>query len=752
MGRILRTVQTNFTSGELADVLDSRTDVKSYYNGADKLRNCLLVPQGPARRRPGLEHIGILPETLTRITSGITITVPNGGTGSNANDGSASTNVVTTTEIQSVNPYVVVHYDLGSAKLVKFADARGLKITSNTSEEEFRIQYSLDNSAWVDVGTAFDEVNTAIINRRRRADVTARYWRVVRVGTTDLDTDKATLAEFNLWQESGTLSNARCIAFDFSTTQAYMLVASDLNLAVYRDGVLQADIKIPHTSAQLPNINWTQSLDTLLVFHEDVQTHRVERQGAHDEWNDESVTYSNIWTYDFGAGSEATWSATRGWPRCGVFHEGRLWVGGSAQRPSTMWGSKVGSFFDFDDGTAQDDESIEITLDTDEVASIYNITSGRHLQVFASSREFYVLPNSDPITPGSVVAKGTTKVGSKGPGIRTVSIEGATLFIQKGGKGLREFLFTDLEQAYDAQNLGLLSLHLIDSPIDMDIRKSEATDEGDITFLVNNDGTLATMQSLRTQDVTAWSLWHTDGDFKAVGVIDNEIFVSVERTIDDTAVRHIERFSNDFYLDDGLRFTSGLPEDEFTLAHLPSTLVKVRADDSILDDETTDANGDLTIDRDAETEVEIGLAWPDVQELEVARLQAEGLTESNARLLVYNDSAGVGLGNIVWIRDMPLEANLPDGSKVGEMKRIVDVYVNLRNTQALYLRANAGNWQEITFRKFGGDLLDMPPPNFTGQHIERGLFGITRKGQVEIAQRLPAPFEVLGIKKRVSMT
>jgi len=50
------------------------------------------------------------------------------------------------------------------------------------------------------------------------------------------------------------------------------------------------------------------------------------------------------------------WSDARGWPRCGVFHEGRFWVGGSGSRPQTLWASKVGEFFDFDKGTAQADE------------------------------------------------------------------------------------------------------------------------------------------------------------------------------------------------------------------------------------------------------------------------------------------------------------------------------------------------------------------------------------------------------------
>ena len=38
--------QTNFTSGEIDPLLKARTDIKQYQNGADKLTNVLVQPQG----------------------------------------------------------------------------------------------------------------------------------------------------------------------------------------------------------------------------------------------------------------------------------------------------------------------------------------------------------------------------------------------------------------------------------------------------------------------------------------------------------------------------------------------------------------------------------------------------------------------------------------------------------------------------------------------------------------------------------
>jgi len=55
---------------------------------------------------------------------------------------------------------------------------------------------------------------------------------------------------------------------------------------------------------------------------------------------------SGAWTLE--TGYEAAWSGSRGWPRCAVFHEGRLIIGGAKSLPSTVWGSRVADYFDFD--------------------------------------------------------------------------------------------------------------------------------------------------------------------------------------------------------------------------------------------------------------------------------------------------------------------------------------------------------------------------------------------------------------------
>ncbi|MBE9607673.1 hypothetical protein IAI18_22605 [Acetobacteraceae bacterium H6797] len=57
----VRQTKTNFTAGELAPEMLGRADIRSYANGARRLRNVFLQPTGGLCRRPGLRHVAMLP-------------------------------------------------------------------------------------------------------------------------------------------------------------------------------------------------------------------------------------------------------------------------------------------------------------------------------------------------------------------------------------------------------------------------------------------------------------------------------------------------------------------------------------------------------------------------------------------------------------------------------------------------------------------------------------------------------------------
>lgn len=830
----LRSIQTSFTSGELDPSLKFRTDIKHYYQGAEYLRNVMVVPQGGAVRRPGLRWISEMHKQIEAVDltgGGVVVIAPEGGTAGNAIDGDTATLLTTTTNVSTVDPYVIVHVDLGAATDVLFTDVEGLK-TSGNSTAEVRWQYSTDDITFFDVGDPIDVINTTARHKRRTGPQNARYWRLVKIGGTDMGANTFTLSEIRFWSETSTLSDVRMLPFEFSITQRYLMVFTDRNCAVYRNGVKQVDVPTPYTSADLKTvdadtddistINWTTDLETVLIVHENHAPRFIQRDGAHDEWvvdlwtinvapthPFEFVTtatgtpaattgtginftagasifvsgdvgkfirggggYAEITSFTSGtvvvmtilkdfdntdaitAGEwtleEDVWSVARGWPVSAAFYQGRLYFAGSLSRPSTVWGSKAGNFNNFSIGDASASDAIDVTAssaDDGSVVTFINVYAGRHLQFYASSGEYYV-PKSENegLTPNNFVLRQTTDRGSK-RGLRSYGVDGATLFMQRGGKALREFLFTDTEQSYQANNVSLLSSHLILNPFDIASRRSTSTDEADYILIVNNDGSLATFCTLRDQNINAFTLVETEGDFLNVAVDRTEMYFHISRTINSVERRYLEVFDDRLRVDAGIiEENLGAPASGATgLDHLDDEESRVVLDDSIQAN-LTPSGGAVTFARNAEDSYQVGLAWPDVQEAEVARLQAGGKTETLARELVYHDSGQAALGNQIFIRDMPVEGQLPDGHIVGIKKRVVSVTTRVRDTTGMKIKGNPQ-----AFRHFGGDLLDQAIPEFTGDKTEDGLLGWDDFGQADITVDAEYKFNLLGLAKKVAV-
>ena len=67
---------------------------------------------------------------------------------------------------------------------------------------------------------------------------------------------------------------------------------------------------------------------------------------------------------------EQAYSPVHGWPICVCFHQNRLVVGGSRDLPNRLWLSQSGNLFNFDLGTALDDQAIEFGILSDQVNAI----------------------------------------------------------------------------------------------------------------------------------------------------------------------------------------------------------------------------------------------------------------------------------------------------------------------------------------------------------------------------------------------
>lgn len=300
---------------------------------------------------------------------------------------------------------------------------------------------------------------------------------------------------------------------------------------------------------------------------------------------------------------ESAFSPQRGWPNSVTFHQNRLVVGGSKSLPNRLWFSKSADLFNFDIGTGLDDEAIEFGILSDQVNVIKAVVSARHLLVFMTGAEWMVSGN--PLTPTSIQLSRQTSTGSYAPcSIYPQQIDGATVFVSQSGHQLREFLYTDTEQAYQSKDLTLMSGDIVNCPVDNDFSRDEC-----VLYIVLADGTVSCLTTYRTEEVTAWSRLKTAGSFQSVAVIGNEIYFCVKRG----EAYFIEKMSNGFYADCAVRLSSETPKKEWSgLDNLEGYEVSVLADGFSVGKYTV-FNGRITLLEEA-SELEVGLPYEHVIE------------------------------------------------------------------------------------------------------------------------------------------
>ena len=228
-------------------------------------------------------------------------------------------------------------------------------------------------------------------------------------------------------------------------------------------------------------------------------------------------------TTDF---DEQSWSAKRGYPAAVAFHENRLVFAGTIAEPDTIFMSQIGEYFNFDVGTAQDNEAIQLTAATGDVHEIRHLVSSRDLQVFAGTGELYV-PTflNQGITPTNAQIREQTPYGSSFA--QPALIDGATIFAQASGKIIREYLFTDAEDAYASTAISTIASHLINEPTWIAVAHSGFNQADSYALMVMEDGNAAVFTSNRAEKRASWTSFNTNGRFDSCVAIGDRLFVNL---------------------------------------------------------------------------------------------------------------------------------------------------------------------------------------------------------------------------------
>ena len=717
MPRVVK-VQTNFAVGEINPELRGRIDLQQYESALERARNVVCKPQGSVERRPGLKFVFSVPSTASP-ENGIRL-VP--------------------FTFSTTQTYMMV---FSGGRMYVFKN--GVQVTAiNGGSDDF-----------LDVSSSVSGVTEGIASSRldnlwytQSADTlllfeeTMTPIKIVR-GANDATWTVSDIAFSNIPKFAFTITTATP-----SATLTPSAVSGQITLTA-SGSVFTSD----HVGQYIEANN---NFGRARIIEQTSGT--VVKATTEVPFFSTDAIASGAWTLE--TGYEAAWSSSRKWPRTATFHEGRLIIGGSFSLPSTVWASRVGDFFDFDPGQSLDDEGMQATIDTNQLNAIVGVFSGRDLQIFTTGTEF-ICPQIDgsPLTPLSFIFKPMTTRGSK-QGTQPVSTEGGTLYLQRGGKAIREFLFSDVEGAYVSNDISMLSSHLLQTPTRMCMRRGTNVDEGDLLTITNSgDGSMAVFSILRSQNIIAPSLFTTDGSFLDCQVEDSDtplLYSVIKRTLpnESTCTITVSSFASIAVGSTIKMSTSSGTEVTFTSAGSATTNVWVSetSNNQTATNLAAAINGNANFSASASgavvtvTRAAIGKTNLTVTSSDTAKLTATNFTNTEVYYLeIFNNDHTTDCS----IQFTSVAGNLPTSTTVGSLSFIEDQTCKVIADDNILPDVTVAS-NEVTTNRTATTYLEigLEYPTFTDTLANSAIKSTPLVRTMPVETRLPSG-PVTGNKKRI---
>lgn len=191
--------------------------------------------------------------------------------------------------------------------------------------------------------------------------------------------------------------------------------------------------------------------------------------------------------------------ARNGYPAFSTLFQGRLWLAGIPGLPTTLLASVVDDFQNFRMGS-DDDAAMHLSIMGSDQNRICWLCATRQLLIGTSDSEWVLVSGAgNMLTPTSVAFRRQSSVGSAA--LPASAVENTVLFVQRGGRRMREIAYRLDADGYSTTDVSLLAEHMLESGV-----KEWCVQRGSQfnIWVLMNDGTLAVLTINLEQQVTAW--------------------------------------------------------------------------------------------------------------------------------------------------------------------------------------------------------------------------------------------------------
>lgn len=401
---------------------------------------------------------------------------------------------------------------------------------------------------------------------------------------------------------------------------------------------------------------------------------------------------------------EQMFSEIYGYPSCVELHRNRLLFGGHSTAPKYLIGSVLNNLYSFNVGDASDADGILESVGDDAASRIVQLHSAEQL-IVATDNGLYYVPESAtvPFRPSSIAF---FPFGSPWPiteSVQPLSFDNGVLFLS-GSTVIKARPTGNQAQQWDADEVSLLAHHMISHPTDLAVTSNFGSGPERYAFMRNDDGTLAVMQLVESQKIRNFTPWDTNGTYQSIAAIEDDVYAAVNRTIGGTTVYVLEHFDQDITLDAATEYAT-----EAAMADLASGV------------EATYGGTDINV---VAGTVHLGVYPPSVSTLPTGPFIA-GL---------YYDTE---------LETLPPVIDGPEGPMAGDMMRIVECFAYVQSSQRFAADGHTLSAYQVT------DDIGEPPPDKNGP--QRFTFlGWEREPTILFNQPDPLPLDILAVRSTVA--
>ena len=365
------------------------------------------------------------------------------------------------------------------------------------------------------------------------------------------------------------------------------------------------------------------------------------RTGTSAEWSESTITgftsstlvSATVEKVLSGTTASTEWrlgyfSDTTGHPTSVTFHEQRLVLANTSDRPQSVWFSRSGDIevFQPDNDSFKDEvdatSAMTYTLASRDSNDIVWLSSRNVLYLGTYGAIFAAKASSldEAMTPNNISIKPAVKTAA----FKTMPIEtsNASLFIHYHQRKVIELAYNVESDNMVGVDLSILSEHLGTPRFKVIARQEEPYN---VLWAIDEQGGLNGLTYLRDQQVVGWHHHEIGGSDVLVksiacvpGDTETELWMIVSRTVDGSTVQYVEQltqyFRDDiededaFFIDSGLTYTGSATASLSGLSHLEGETVSAYCNGYVGVVEDPVSSGAITLQQTT-TKAHVGLPY-----------------------------------------------------------------------------------------------------------------------------------------------